>query len=600
MARKITLHLTLIVSGLIFLLTLAVFSLTLAPGLYPGDSAEFAAAAATLGIPHPSGYPTYTMLGFLFSKIPLGEIPWRINLMSAFFSALTAALFYQLIKKLGRDWLAGWQLETISILSALIFSFSQTFWQASLTAEVYGLNAFFTVLTLLFLLNYYQTRRPRHLFYFAFFFGLGLTNHYSLLTLAPACLLLLVFILWPDWKKQKRPIARLLLKTVVLFFLGLLPYLYLPLRARMNPELNWFNPGSIQNLGLVLSFNLRLGGQFTLNALKFLPELLTNYSREFSWPLTVLGLSGFYFLFKKDWRLGWFFLLAFLFSGPGAVLAVSRGQPVDFSLAWFLNTLFIPHYLLLVILLAGAAFGLAKLLPFKTIPGALLLLALAPLWLFAANFSRLDQSREFLTEQYSRAVLSRLPKNSLLIIKENDLNADSLLFPLIYLKIAERQRPDVTLVTDAPALKRPAELKLPLDYFSADFNQQRKQLIQSVWEQIAQPRQRPLFVASAVADLPDDLIAWPNGELYEILPLTKKPAADFWPILSVEDTPGLGSDWSLRLLASQILYNQTAFFSRLTQKEKATALLRRAIQLDPQPFSPRYQDFIKWRGEFMK
>jgi hypothetical protein len=36
-----------------------------APTIYVGDSGELVAAAATLGIPHPSGYPLYVLLGKL-------------------------------------------------------------------------------------------------------------------------------------------------------------------------------------------------------------------------------------------------------------------------------------------------------------------------------------------------------------------------------------------------------------------------------------------------------------------------------------------------------------------------------------------------------
>jgi len=38
---------------------------TVCPTVYWYDSAEFASAAAVLGIPHPPGYPIYTLLGYL-------------------------------------------------------------------------------------------------------------------------------------------------------------------------------------------------------------------------------------------------------------------------------------------------------------------------------------------------------------------------------------------------------------------------------------------------------------------------------------------------------------------------------------------------------
>ena len=66
-------------------LILAVFAVYLrtdCPTIYLGDSGELSAAAFALGIPHGSGYPLYTLLGKLFCMVPLGNIGFRMNLMS--------------------------------------------------------------------------------------------------------------------------------------------------------------------------------------------------------------------------------------------------------------------------------------------------------------------------------------------------------------------------------------------------------------------------------------------------------------------------------------------------------------------------------------
>ena len=41
---------------------------TLLPGIGSGDTAEFQRVAPTLGVAHPTGYPLYTMLGWLWSR----------------------------------------------------------------------------------------------------------------------------------------------------------------------------------------------------------------------------------------------------------------------------------------------------------------------------------------------------------------------------------------------------------------------------------------------------------------------------------------------------------------------------------------------------
>jgi hypothetical protein len=64
-------------------IALALYVTTLAPSVLPGDSGEFQFAVPTLGIPHPTGYPLYLVLGKLLSLVPVGSIAYRLNLLSA-------------------------------------------------------------------------------------------------------------------------------------------------------------------------------------------------------------------------------------------------------------------------------------------------------------------------------------------------------------------------------------------------------------------------------------------------------------------------------------------------------------------------------------
>jgi hypothetical protein len=50
----------------VFVFSLLVYALTLAPSLGPVDAGELAAAAYTLGVAHPTGYPLYALLGRAF------------------------------------------------------------------------------------------------------------------------------------------------------------------------------------------------------------------------------------------------------------------------------------------------------------------------------------------------------------------------------------------------------------------------------------------------------------------------------------------------------------------------------------------------------
>src|SRR5208282_1764726 len=69
------------------------------PTFYADDSPETITAAATLGVPHPPGYSLLTLLGRLASLFPLGGIPFRVNLLSAFLAALVCSLLYLFLEK---------------------------------------------------------------------------------------------------------------------------------------------------------------------------------------------------------------------------------------------------------------------------------------------------------------------------------------------------------------------------------------------------------------------------------------------------------------------------------------------------------------------
>src|SRR5919108_3423765 len=79
-------------AGLALLGGLALYGLTCAPGVQGGDSGEFQFVGFILGIPHPPGYPLYALVGRLWTLLlPVGEVAYRMNLLSAVLAAATLA-----------------------------------------------------------------------------------------------------------------------------------------------------------------------------------------------------------------------------------------------------------------------------------------------------------------------------------------------------------------------------------------------------------------------------------------------------------------------------------------------------------------------------
>lgn len=247
----------------VFLASFALYLYHLSPATPPRDSAELIAASTTLGIPHPPGYPLYITTGKLFScAIPFGNPSYRLNVHAAFFSALTVMLTFLCVRLiLQKDWTA--------LLVSGTLALSKTFFIQSLQAEVFSLNSVFLCAILLAaLLN--RTNLS------LFLFGLGFGNHQTLIFLFP------VFFRKIKWQ------------AIFLFALGFSIYLFLPVRAAKNPELNWGNPDSPKRFFEVIS--RREYGSFALasDSMPFHPQTaasgILNHLKSLSRDMTPLGL----------------------------------------------------------------------------------------------------------------------------------------------------------------------------------------------------------------------------------------------------------------------------------------------------------------------
>src|SRR4051812_48276793 len=120
-------------AAVVFVLFLALYVRTAAPSVLSGDSAEFQMAAPLLGVPHPTTYPLYILLGKLATLvIPFGDLAWRVTLVSAACAALAVALFFGLARRLTHS-------TPAALLGALALGLAPGLWNAATMAEVYAL-----------------------------------------------------------------------------------------------------------------------------------------------------------------------------------------------------------------------------------------------------------------------------------------------------------------------------------------------------------------------------------------------------------------------------------------------------------------------------
>lgn len=187
---------------LVTVISSVLYVYTLMPNVGLLDSGELVTAAALFGVPHPPGYPFWSLTGFLLTEIlPIGNYAWRINLLSAIFGSLSCALLALLVASSSR-WLLvrllpadRGQRARISFYggatAGLILAFSEVMWgQAVVSDHVRTQNSFLLLLAFVCMYRWMvNPDRRRWLLATVFVFCLGVTNHPTILANAPAFLI---------------------------------------------------------------------------------------------------------------------------------------------------------------------------------------------------------------------------------------------------------------------------------------------------------------------------------------------------------------------------------------------------------------------------
>jgi hypothetical protein len=271
--RKLEITLGFSVSALAF----AVYVATLCPTVDFIDAGELATVVTTLGIAHPTGYPLFTLIGWIFAHLPLGfRVIYTLNLMAAVECSAALFFFFRFLVFflsefiLRRD--AG-SFETAAdekvtekslfhvfvpaLCGTLALAFSETFWSQSNSIEVYPLHTLFLSVILLLFTKAVAYDNPngreretgdarlrRSLWLgFAYVLGLAFTNHMTTILMAPAFLYLYFSVHGFGPRSWRR-----ILMLAIPFVAGLSVYIYFLIRSSGRPLLNWGNPQSLERL----------------------------------------------------------------------------------------------------------------------------------------------------------------------------------------------------------------------------------------------------------------------------------------------------------------------------------------------------------------
>lgn len=343
-------HILAVASGLI---SLVVYITTLNPTVTFMDSGELSAACATFGIPHPTGYPLYLVIGYVFAKLPFSSSPvYNLNLLSAVLSSAAVVMFFYCViliidllkeskpakqqkqknvKASEAHKRSGDEIIIIAFFSALIFAFSRTFWSNADAVEVYPLHALFLVTLIYFCLKIYsglKTDNKKSWVLLFIFLGLSFSNHLTTVFVLPA-ILLIYYLQY----KANPVLAISIRKYMFLVIPGLLLYIILMIRASAEPFINWSNPSNISNLfhhvsgGDYSQLMFSSSSVFSKNASLFFSSVL----KEFAIASGIIAVIGLVYLYFRNKNLFYFLLLLIL-----SCLAYSLNYNIRDVLTYFL------------------------------------------------------------------------------------------------------------------------------------------------------------------------------------------------------------------------------------------------------------------------
>lgn len=184
---------------LVTLFVLAGYLYTVAPDLTLEDSGELAVGSMYAGVPHPPGYPVWTVYSWLFTKLlPFSNIAWRVAVSSAVAAAASAGLTALLISRGSSLILEGIEqlkdlprrtenaITTVAAwVGGSLLGFNGFIWSQGVIVEVYTLAVLNLVALFCLLLKWMYSPEKRRYLYAAFFlFGLCLCNHQTLIVAA--------------------------------------------------------------------------------------------------------------------------------------------------------------------------------------------------------------------------------------------------------------------------------------------------------------------------------------------------------------------------------------------------------------------------------
>lgn len=458
----------------VFIIPFFVYYLTTNRHLTFTDNGELMAVCRSLGIAHPTGYPLFTILGYIWSLLPLWENKtFQMNLFSAFWTALSAVLFYfsnvELLKILAKNF-GGlkrlpiseknqFHIFLASLIPTLVYSFGLVIWREATSLEVYSLQLFlFNTLFYVVFLALNKNFDLKIILVLGLVLGLSFSNHLTTVLFVPVILFLFFFEFNGTVSFRLKKSTKLL-PLVPFFVLGLSLYLYLPVRSSQSPLFNWgWVSRSFDKFWYHVSGKQYRVWMFSsadvvgVNFEKFL-NALTNQFHWISLPIIIIGV---FFLLRRNKCLFW-------------ILFISIISCLLYSLNYQIHD--IETYFSLALIGLSFFLGVGIFFIYLRVHNYYIITFIMPLLLLFNNYKKSDESNQKLVETYTRIVVDNLDSNAIIISSQWDYFCSA----FWYLQQIEKYRTDVVLI-EKELLRRTWYLEQLRKWYPIVSNKSRKEI----------------------------------------------------------------------------------------------------------------------------
>ena len=231
-------------AGLVSVIALVTYLLTIEPTASFWDCGEFIASSYKLEVGHPPGNPVFQLFARFFTMFTDNmHAAVAVNIFSAICSALTIFFLYLTIVFLAKrvvkpssdgTYTSGKAIAIFGsgAVGALAYTFSDTFWFSAVEGEVYAMSSLITALVFWAMTKWYdQADTPyanRWIVLISFLMGLSIGIHLLNLLAIPALVFMYYYKQREDGHYSLKEYVKIFLVSVVILaviLFGIIPYL---------------------------------------------------------------------------------------------------------------------------------------------------------------------------------------------------------------------------------------------------------------------------------------------------------------------------------------------------------------------------------------